>query len=97
MGIDSFIVYIQTEQIAKEVEARLQIMNKKDPCLEGKIKKVIELLKDKLGGKIMTEFAILRPKLYWYLTDNNDKNKTSKGTKKCVIKQKLNFEDFKNV
>ena len=54
MDIDSFIVYIQTEQIAKEVEARLQIMNKKDPWLEGKIKKVIELLKDKLGGEIMT-------------------------------------------
>ena len=43
----------------------------------------------------MTEFASLRPKIYSYFTDNNDENKKAKSTKKCVMKKKLKFEDYK--
>ena len=45
--------------------------------------KVIGLMKDELGGKIMTEFAALRPKTYSYITDNNDENKKAKEQKVC--------------
>ena len=38
----------------------------------------------------------MRPNTYGYLTDNSDGNKNAKGTKKCVILQKSNFEDYKN-
>ena len=51
-------------------------------------------MKDELGGKIMVEFAALRPKTYSYLRDYNDENKKAKGTKKCVVKRKLKFEDY---
>ena len=51
-------------------------------------------MKDELGGKIMVEFAALRPKTYSYLRDDNDENKKAKGAKKCVVKQKLKFEDY---
>ena len=44
----------------------------------------------------MTEFVALRPKTYSYLIDDNDRNKKTKGTKKCVIKQKIKFEDYEN-
>ena len=30
------------------------------------------------------------------LRDNNDEDKKAKGTKKCVIKRKLKFENYKN-
>ena len=42
------------------------------PLPRGKNKKVIELIKDELGGKIMIEFAALRSETYSYLADGND-------------------------
>ena len=48
-----------------------------------------------MGGKII-EFVALRPKTYSYLDDNCNKHKKAKGTKKCVIKQKIMFQNFKD-
>ena len=45
-------------------------------------------MKDKLGGKIMKEFAGLRRKTCSYLIDDTHK--------KCVIKRKLKFKNYKN-
>ena len=53
-------------------------------------------MKDELVGQIMREFVGLRAKIYNYLKDNNDEDKKAKGTKKCVIKRKLKFQDYKN-
>ena len=53
-------------------------------------------MKDKLGEKIMEEFVVLRVKSYSYLIDDGSEDKKAKGTKKCVIKRKLKFEDYKN-
>ena len=61
----------------------------------GKNKKVIGLMKDELGGKIITEFVTLRPKTYSYLTDDGKENKKAKGTKTCVIKKMIKFNDYK--
>ena len=36
-------------------------------------------MKDHLGGKIMAEFAALRPKTYSYLTNGNNGNKIYKN------------------
>ena len=52
-----------------------------------KIKKVIGLTKDELGGKIMTKFIGLRPKTYNYLINDSSKDKKAKDAKKCVIKK----------
>ena len=70
--------------------------NNKRPVLTGKNKKVPGLFKDHLGGKIMTEIFALRPKAYAYLDDDGNEHKKSKSTKRCVIKQKLMFQNVKN-
>ena len=43
--------------------------------------KVIELMKDELGGKIMIEFVGLKVKTYIYLIDDGSEDKKAKGTK----------------
>ena len=100
MDTDGFIMHIKTEDfykdIANDVEKRFDTSNYEinRPLPTGKNKKVIGLMKDELGGKIMTEFVGLRPKIYSYLTDDCKEDKKAKGTKKCVIKRRLKFNDF---
>ena len=53
-------------------------------------------MKDKLGGKIITEFVALGTKTYLYLTDVCKEDKRAKGTKKCVIKRVIKFNDYKD-
>ena len=65
------------------------------PLPTGKNKKVIGLMKDELGGKIITEFVTLRPKTYSFLTDDGKEDKKAKGTKKCIIKKMIKFNDYK--
>ena len=43
----------------------------------------------------MTEVVARRPKAYTYFDDGNE-HKKSKGTKMCVIKQKIMLQNFKN-
>ena len=54
-----------------------------------KIKKVIGLMKDKLGKKIMTKIVGLKAKTYIYFVDDGGEDKKVKGTKKCVINLNL--------
>ena len=53
-------------------------------------------MKAELGRKIMTKFVGLRGKNYSYLIDDGIEDKKAKDTKKCVIKRKLKFENYKN-
>ena len=65
------------------------------PLPRGKNKKNIGLMKDELGGKIITEFVTLRSKTYSFLTNNGKEDKKAEGTKKCIIKKMIKFNDYK--
>ena len=102
MDTDSFIIHIKTEDfyedIAGDPEKRFDTPNyEADRQLPaGKNKKLTGLMKDELGGKIMTGFVALRPNTYSYLMDDGNNDKKAKGTKKCVIKRILKFDDYKD-
>ena len=103
MGTDALVYDIKTEDFyedtANAVEARFNTSgySKTDFRLLpiGLNKKVIGLMKDELGGKIMTEFVALRPKLYSYRELDGSEDKKCKGIKKCIVKKTLTFEDYK--
>ena len=58
-------------------------------------KKVVGMFKDEAGGKIVSEFVGLRPKLYAYKMHEGKEEKRCKGVKKAVVKRSINFEDYK--
>ena len=101
MDTDSLIMNIKTEDfykdVAQDVEERFDTSNcdVDRPLPKGKNKKVLGLMKDELGGGIITEFVALRPKTYSYMTDEFIEMKKARGTKKCVIKKMLKFEDYR--
>ena len=101
MDTDNFVMHIKANDFYKDidsdVENRFDTSNYEVNRLlpRGKNKKVIGLMKDELGGKIITEFVTLRPKTYSFLTDDGKEDKKAKGTKKCVIKKMIKFNDYK--
>ena len=107
MDTDSLIYDIETEDfykdISKDVKDRFDtsVYNSDGsdplrcrPLPVGLNKKVIGLMKEELGREIITEFVTLRPKMYAYKTGGLDFKKC-KGSKKCVVKKMITFEDYK--
>ncbi|XP_057290262.1 uncharacterized protein LOC130612946 [Hydractinia symbiolongicarpus] len=87
------------DDIADDVPTRFDTSgyDKKDgrPLPLGLNKKIIGLMKDELGGKVMTEFVALRAKNYAYKQLDGKEDKKCKGVKKCVVKKTIGFDDYK--
>ena len=94
MDTGSFIINIKTEgfrgDIANFVETRFDTSNYEvnRPLPTGRNKNVIDLMRNELGGKIMTKFVALRPKKYSYLIDDDNSDKKFKRTKKKTKKNR---------
>ena len=99
---DSFIINVKTEDFYKDISEnvieRFDTSNyiHDTPLPIGVNKKVLGLMKDELGGGIITEFVTLRHKAYSDKTQDNIELKKAKGTKKCIINKMLSFNDYKN-
>ena len=95
MDTDSFVQNVRTKEfyrdISEDVKDRFHTFNFycDRPLPIGVNKNVVGLMKDELGGGIITEFVALRPKAYSYRTDDLEELKKAKGTKKCVVKKML--------
>ena len=102
MDTDSFMMNIKTEDsykdVANDAAKRFDTSNYEvdRPLSTGKNKRVIGLMKDEFGVKIITEFVTLRPKTYSYLTHDCKEDEKAKGSKKCIIKRMIKFNDYKN-
>ena len=102
MDTDSFIVYIKTDgiykDIAEHVETRFDTSDYEldRPLPKGKNRKVTGIMKDQFGGRIITQTAGLRATTYSYSTDDGSEDKKAKGTRKCIIQRNVKFENYKN-
>ena len=101
MDTDYLVYEIKTEDfyadIADDVPARFDTSGyiPDRPLPISLNKKVIRLMKDELGGKIMTEFVVLRPKLYSYINVRWLGRQEVQKIKISLVKKTLTFEDYK--
>ena len=103
MDTDSFVFNIKTKDFYKDIASDVKKWfdtsnydkNDKTPLPTGINKKVIGKCKHELGGKIMTEFCALKSKAYAYKLDDDTEYKKAKGTKNCIIKRELIFDNYK--
>ena len=104
MDTDSFVYEIEMEDFYRDIEKDVKkrsdtsgySKDDKRPLTIGENKKKKGLMKDELGGKIMTEFHASRAKMYAYRKiDKEVEEKRCKGTKKCAVAEGLTFEDYK--
>ena len=99
MDTDSLVYHIKTEDFYEDISGYVKEKfdtsgySEKDvrPLPIGLNKKVIGLMKDELGGKIMTEFVALRPKLYAYRKLDGKEDKKCKGIKSVWLKRPLDL------
>ena len=100
MDTDSFLCETKTEDFYRDIEKDVETKfdrngySKDDnrPLPVGSNEKVIDIMKDELFRKIMTEFVALRAKMYAYKKINKKvKDKHCKVTKNCVVAESLTF------
>ena len=89
MDTDTFIAYIKTDVIYKDIAEDVESNELERPLPKGKkTKKLIGLMKDELSEKILTKLVGLRAKSYSYLIDDSSENKKGRGSKKVCHKKK---------
>ena len=104
MDTDSFVINIFTEDVSEDINNDVERWidtsnydkNDKRSLQIGVNKKVIGMFKDELGRNITKELCALRAKTYAYLMDDYIEKKKAKGVKRCVIKHRLMFENYKD-
>ena len=97
---DSLTYEIEAEDVYEDLWKDKDLFDNSDypidsPYFCKKNKKVIGKFKDEAKGVPINEFVGLRSKMYSYIKDNQEEERTAKGIKKNVIKQNLKHQDYK--
>lgn len=102
MDTDSLIYDVKCDDIYEEIKKHSDLFDTSNYPennqfnIQLKNKKVVGKWKDENAGRIMTAFCGLRSKQYATQVEGVDADKKAKGVKRCVVKNKLTFEDYKN-
>ena len=108
MDTDSFIIHVKTDgfylditnDTGKWFDTSGYSKDTNKPVSIGKNKKVIGKFKDELNGDVMIETTNVRAKLYSFPYENSKgeiiEKKKAKGTKKCITKNELTHQCFKD-
>ena len=97
---DSLLYEIETDDVYADLNSvasdHFDFSNypKDHPLYSQQNKKQVGYFKDEMGGKIMTEFAGLRSKMYALRVERGKELKVAKGVKKYIIEQDLDFTDY---
>ena len=99
---DSLMYELDTDDFYKDISEDIRDKfdtseyppNHESGILVGVNKKVIGMFKDEVGGKQITKFVGLRPKLYSFKVEESNVSKKCKGIKKNVVKKGIDFEDY---
>ena len=95
---DSVIIHVTTADISTDMLQNLDDYDTSNypadhPLFSTANKKVIGKFKDELGGKVMTEFVGIRPKMYSYAGEESGKR--AKGVKKSVLRKTISHDDYR--
>ena len=95
---DSLIVKVDTEDIYADMSLNADLYDTSNypadhPLYSDENKKIIGKFKDELGGKVMTEFIGIRPKMYSYVGEESGKR--AKGVKKSVLRKTITHDDYR--
>ena len=102
MDTDSFVIHVKTNDFFHDISNDVNlwfdtsnyITKLPRPLPIGKNKKVLGKFKDELGGKIISELCCLKAKTYSYKLDDDSECKKAKGTKKCIVKRHIIFDNY---
>ena len=99
---DSLMYEIQTDDVYKDLFVDKEKFDNSDyskdsPFYFGENKKVIGKFKDEAAGIPIIEFVGLKSKMYSYIKDNGEGNKTAKGVKKNVIRNDMRHVNYNDV
>ena len=101
MDTDSYIMVINSDDIYVDIRNDVKKWFDTSNFDKNDNKLLLQFLgkfKFELGGKIISEFCGLKAKSYSIkLDDDSYEIKKAKGTKKCVVKRHINFDNYVNI